>query len=129
ATPVTPPPAGRCLSARGRRDAPRPRRALDRGPLLVKRYTAMRATGLRFAPAAALLVSALLLSCRPTAPPTDPTPASPSPGLPWFEDVTAASGIDFRHYDSSTPLDAVPERMGSGLGWIDYDNDGWPDLF
>src|SRR5438128_1966561 len=58
----------------------------------------------------------------------EPVPA-PSPGLPWFEDVAAASGIDFRHYDSSTPLIYVPEQMGSGLGWIDYDNDGWPDLF
>src|SRR5205814_274847 len=51
------------------------------------------------------------------------------PGVPWFEDVAAASGIHFQHFDASTDLDAVPERMGSGVGWIDYDNDGWPDLF
>src|SRR5262249_27115471 len=43
--------------------------------------------------------------------------------------VTAASGIDFAHYDSATPTHYIQETMGSGLAWIDYDNDGWPDLF
>jgi hypothetical protein len=89
----------------------------------------MHATCCRAAAAAILLASVLVLSCRPPVPPAGPTADSPSPGLPWFEEVTGASGIDFHHYDSSTLLDTVPERMGSGLGWIDYDNDGWPDLF
>src|SRR5919197_6747954 len=60
---------------------------------------------------------------------TDDAPVARTPGLPWFEDVTAASGIDFQHFDSTTPMNYMPEMMGSGLGWIDYDNDGWLDLF
>lgn len=53
---------------------------------------------------------------------------APSAGLPWFEDVAGKAGIDFQHFDSSTPMHYIQEHMGSGLGWIDYNNDGWPDL-
>jgi hypothetical protein len=81
------------------------------------------------------LTAAGLAGCQRSAPPAlaindEPQVAlKPAPGLPWFEDVTRASGINFRHFDSSTPINYVPEMMGSGLGWIDYDNDGWLDLF
>jgi hypothetical protein len=82
---------------------------------------------LRLGVAAALAAGLFLLIGQRSA--SQPAPPGPAPGLPWFEDVTAASGIRFAHYDSSTPTQYIPERLGSGLGWIDYDNDGWPDLF
>src|SRR5262245_57947621 len=67
---------------------------------------------------------------RPTGSSDDATKSLlPTPGLPWFEDVTAASGIDFRHFDSATSKHLIQETFGSGLGWIDYDGDGWLDLF
>jgi enediyne biosynthesis protein E4 len=80
---------------------------------------------------AALGLTAFGLSCgRPVAAESsDEERVVPTPGVPWFEDVTAAAGVAFRHHDSSTEMDYVLEKMGSGLGWIDYDNDGWPDLF
>ncbi len=53
----------------------------------------------------------------------------PTPGLPWFVDVTGRSGIDFVHFDPATDIDYIMETMGSGVAWIDYDRDGWPDLF
>jgi len=46
-----------------------------------------------------------------------------------FEDATAASGIRFQHHDGATPFNYLPEVMGGGVAWIDYDRDGLPDLF
>ncbi len=54
---------------------------------------------------------------------------APSAGPPWFEDVAAASGLDFRHVRHLEQRFWFPEIMGSGLGWIDYDGDGRMDLF
>lgn len=60
---------------------------------------------------------------------TNPSPLPSEPGLEtWFEDVATKAGLAFRHFDPATELHLMPETMGSGLGWIDYDNDGWPDL-
>jgi hypothetical protein len=51
-----------------------------------------------------------------------------NPGI-RFEDVTARSGIDFVTDSSPTPNKNQPETMISGVGLLDYDNDGYPDIF
>ena len=45
-----------------------------------------------------------------------------------FTDVTKVADIHFTHFygERSTQL---PEDMGSGAAWIDYDQDGYDDLF
>ena len=45
-----------------------------------------------------------------------------------FVDVTRAAGIDFVHVNGATGLKWLPETMGSGVGVLDYDSDGDPDL-
>ncbi|MXX78764.1 MAG: CRTAC1 family protein [Gemmatimonadales bacterium] len=46
-----------------------------------------------------------------------------------FTDVTAAAGIDFVHATGAFGEKWMPETMGSGVVVLDYDGDGWPDLF
>jgi len=56
-----------------------------------------------------------------------PAPAATLPKIP-FADITQAAGIDFVHASGSTGLKLLPETMGSGCAFFDYDNDGDPDL-
>jgi hypothetical protein len=46
-----------------------------------------------------------------------------------FTDVTAQSGIRFKHNTGAFGQKYLPETMGSGVCFIDYDNDGWQDIF
>ena len=46
-----------------------------------------------------------------------------------FTDVAAQAGLKFTHERGGTPNHQLPETMGSGLAWLDYDNDGWMDLY
>jgi hypothetical protein len=46
-----------------------------------------------------------------------------------FEDVTQRAGISFVHDNGAFGNKYLPEAMGPGVGFIDYDNDGWPDIF
>ncbi len=45
-----------------------------------------------------------------------------------FVEVAKISGIDFQHF-SGKRSSQLPEDMGSGAAWGDYDNDGRLDLF
>ena len=46
-----------------------------------------------------------------------------------FTDVAPQAGLRFVHERGATPAHRMPETMGSGIAWLDYDNDGWMDLF
>ena len=45
-----------------------------------------------------------------------------------FTDVTAASGLAFRHANGATGRKLLPETLGSGCAFLDYDGDGWQDI-
>jgi hypothetical protein len=46
-----------------------------------------------------------------------------------FVDVTDQSGIHFVHFDGHTEIEYIMETTGSGIGWLDFDQDGLMDLF
>jgi enediyne biosynthesis protein E4 len=101
--------------------------------------------------AACLVLIAALTGCRQkppesqATPPSSPirpqpvttsppgtAPASPPAARPSgpieFIDVTAQAGITFRHNSGAYGKKLLPETMGSGACFIDYDNDGWQDI-
>jgi hypothetical protein len=43
-------------------------------------------------------------------------------------DVTASAGIDFRHNSGAFGAKYLPETLGPGCAFFDYDADGWPDI-
>jgi hypothetical protein len=49
--------------------------------------------------------------------------------LPTYEDVTAQSGITFRHDSSKTTRKYLIESVSGGVATLDYDNDGRLDLY
>src|ERR1700686_5413902 len=52
-----------------------------------------------------------------------PTPA-------WFVDVAAHAGIAVRNVNGSEEHKRyIVEATGSGVAILDYDRDGWPDIF
>jgi hypothetical protein len=46
-----------------------------------------------------------------------------------FRDITQKAGIHFVHNNAAFGKKYLPETMGPGVAFIDYDNDGWPDIF
>ena len=45
------------------------------------------------------------------------------PLLIRFEDVTEKAGLRFRHNNGAFGMKYLPETMGSGLAFLDYNND------
>ena len=58
------------------------------------------------------------------------TPINPGPAPPTvpFTDVTTLAGIDFTHESGAYGERLLPETMGPGVAFFDYDGDGNQDL-
>jgi hypothetical protein len=79
-----------------------------------------------------VLVAALssAIGCGRDDAPAEIVERRPEPAIPvLFTAVTKASGVDFEHESGARGRKFLPETMGSGLVWFDYDGDHRPDLF
>jgi len=59
-----------------------------------------------------------------------PQQTTPQPSVQWPQlvDITASTGIKFEHL-SSPKQKYIVESMSGGVALIDYDRDGWPDIY
>jgi tetratricopeptide (TPR) repeat protein len=62
---------------------------------------------------------------RPGKPTADSGPAAE---LAFTDDATAA-GLRFIYDNAETPIHQLPEPFGGGLALLDYDGDGWLDVY
>ena len=86
----------------------------------------LRRLGVAGLGASALADSAFAQQQRPLPPARD-TGRGQNPGF-RLVDVTAASGVRFRHHSGAAGGKLLPETLGSGCAFIDYDADGWQDI-
>jgi len=55
--------------------------------------------------------------------------ALPGPTYPFVEVPPASSGINWVHNAGKSPLKHLPEISGAGCAFLDYDDDGWMDIY
>src|SRR5450432_2056075 len=56
--------------------------------------------------------------------------ATASAPKPLFEEVPASqSGITWVHDNAMSPQRYLPETLGPGCAFLDFDNDGWMDIY
>ena len=73
----------------------------------------------------ALIPVVLLLAQASSLYSQPPTAASPV----IFTDVTRQVGINWVHDNALSPERYLPETVGAGCVFFDYDNDGWMDIY
>ncbi len=75
----------------------------------------------------AVALTVFLLAALGLAPDRGGSAAPISPVT--FRDVTQQAGLHFVHNNGAFGKKFLPETLGPGVAFIDYDNDGWPDIF
>jgi hypothetical protein len=71
----------------------------------------------------AFAASALAGACPPLV------RAFPSSDFPFEQIPASVSGISWTHVNGKSPEKYLPESTGPGCAFLDYDNDGWMDIY
>lgn len=82
-----------------------------------------------FRPATLLAVCCGLGIATSAAPARPPTPSIKAAPADWFEDVTRSAGVEFVHHFPHARIANILLSNGAGVTVLDYDNDGWMDLY
>ena len=69
------------------------------------------------------------LACGQPVPQPERSTLGQAPATVVFTDVTQEAGIEFEHHNGRSGRKYLPETLGSGCAFFDYDNDGLPDIF
>ena len=72
---------------------------------------------------------AILLCLIAAELPARQAPASPASGKVQFRDIAVVAGVGVRHVNGASPDKYFAEIMGSGGLFVDFDADGWIDIF
>ena len=69
------------------------------------------------------------VACGPSGEETDSGSPEPPRVAVVFTDVTSEAGIEFVHHNGRSGRKYLPETLGSGCAFLDYNNDGRADIF
>ena len=95
--------------------------------LLVTGCTRKSASADSSSPSAAVAAESRLVA-SPSSQPQAATEALRPSGPIVFTDITEQAGIHFKYNNGAFGKKYLPETMGPGVCFIDYDNDGWQDI-
>ena len=69
------------------------------------------------------------IATETTAPPAHgPPPTDPPPAVE-FRDDAGAAGLRFTYDNGESPQHQIPETIGGGVAVLDFDGDGWLDVY
>ncbi|HWE40483.1 MAG TPA: CRTAC1 family protein, partial [Isosphaeraceae bacterium] len=82
------------------------------------------------APLAGPTIAGLLTEFGPDPRPTERRPTAAFGGaMPVFVDDAKAVGLAFTYDNGATRFHHLPETVGGGVGLLDFDGDGWLDVY